>query len=163
MTVNSSQSTEMTPTSGIHANILSSESQEFTQSYKDLLVWQKAMDLVVRIYILTGLFPNSETYGLKSQLQRAAISVPSNIAEGQARGSTNSEFSRFIRIALGSLAELDTQLELAIKLGYLPKDETEKASALALEIRKMLFGLSTVWLTLEKFAYASAASRTSVR
>lgn len=131
----------MKPVSGLDAKILSSELQEFTQSYKELLVWQKAMDLVVQVYLLTGSFPNTEAYGLKSQVQRAAVSVPSNIAEGQARGSTNSEFSRFIRIALGSLAELDTQLELAVRLGYLPQDETEKAFASALEIRKMLFGL----------------------
>jgi four helix bundle protein len=71
-------------------------------------------------------------------MQRAAVSVPSNIAEGQARGSTNTEFSRFIRIALGSLAEVDTQLELSIRLGYITEGETESAFALALEIRKML-------------------------
>jgi four helix bundle protein len=111
------------------------------QSYKDLLVWQKGLDLVVQVYLLSGKFPAAEAYGLKSQLQRAAVSVPSNIAEGQARGTTNLEFGRFIRIALGSLAELDTQLELAIRLGYLNEEETEVSLALALEIRKMLFGL----------------------
>ena len=115
--------------------------RENKQNYKDLLVWQKGMDLVVQIYQLTGKFPNVETYGLASQIQRAAVSVPSNIAEGQARGTTHSEFSRFIRIAIGSLAELDTQLELSIRLRYITDAEAEEVFALALEIRKMLFGL----------------------
>ena len=69
--------------------------RENKQNYKDLLVWQKGMDLVVQIYQLTGKFLNVETYGLASQIQRAAVSVPSNIAEGQARGTTHSKFSRF--------------------------------------------------------------------
>lgn len=115
--------------------------QERKQSYKDLLVWQKALDLVVQVYVLSGKFPATETYGLKAQLQRAAVSVPSNIAEGQARGTSNAEFGRFIRIALGSLAEVDTQLEVAIRLGFVTDDETESAFAMAFEIRKMLFGL----------------------
>ena len=115
--------------------------RENKQNYKDLLVWQKGMDLVVQIYQLTGKFLNVETYGLASQIQRAAVSVPSNIAEGRARGTTNSEFSRFIRIAIGSLAELDTQLELSIRLRYITDAEAEEVFALALEIRKMLFGL----------------------
>jgi len=131
----------MQRTSQPDASIVSSNVQEDLQNYKNLLVWQKAMDLVAQVYLLSGKFPNAESYGLKSQIQRAAVSVPSNIAEGQARGSTNSEFSRFIRIALGSLAELDTQLELSTRLGYLTEAETEKTSAMALEIRKMLFGL----------------------
>jgi four helix bundle protein len=99
------------------------------------------LDLVVQVYLLTDKFPHTETYGLKAQLQRAVVSVPSNIAEGQARGASNTEFSRFIRIALGSLAEVDTQLELSIRLGFVTEQQTESAFALALEIRKMLFGL----------------------
>lgn len=91
--------------------------REARQSYKDLLVWQRGMDLVTQVYLLTARFPKEENFGLKSQVQRAAISIPSNIAEGQARGGSSAEFGRFIRIALGSLAELDTQFELALGLG----------------------------------------------
>ncbi len=123
------------------ARASSNSGRESRQNYKNLLVWQKGMDLVVQVYLLTDKFPKSETYGLKSQIQRAAVSVPSNIAEGQARGATHSEFGRFIRIALGSLAEIDTQLELSIRLGYIAESEAEKAFTLALELRKMLFGL----------------------
>lgn len=117
------------------------DSQLDKQRYKELLVWQKAMDLVVLVYSLAGKFPTTEVYGLKTQLQRAAVSIPSNIAEGQARGSSDSEFVRFIRIAIGSLAELDTQIELAIRLDFVTRGESEDALASALEIRKMLFGL----------------------
>jgi four helix bundle protein len=124
-----------------NAGILPSTVMVDRQTYKDLVVWQKGMDLVVQVYLLASKFPNAETYGLKSQIERAAVSVPSNIAEGQARGTTHSEFSRFLRIALGSLAELDTQLELSIRLAYITEDEAENVFALALEIRKMLFGL----------------------
>ncbi|MCL5429520.1 MAG: four helix bundle protein [Chloroflexi bacterium] len=123
------------------ARTLLANGRDGKQHYKDLLVWQKGMDLAFQVYLLTAKFPNIETYGLKSQLQRAAVSIPSNIAEGQARGGTNTEFDRFIRIAIGSLAELDTQLELSIRLGYLTNDAAQVAFALALELRKMLFGL----------------------
>jgi four helix bundle protein len=127
--------------SELDTRVLSEDRQEYKQSYKDLLVWQRGLDLVVQVYLLTDKFPHTETYGLKAQLQRAVVSVPSNIAEGQARGASNTEFSRFIRIALGSLAEVDTQLELSIRLGFVTEQQTESAFALALEIRKMLFGL----------------------
>ncbi len=93
-------------------------------SYKDLLVWQQAIDLTVNIYALTSNFPKSELFGLASQIQRAAISVPSNIAEGHARDSTK-EYLRFISIALGSLAEVETQLVIANKLQFL-NDEMMK-------------------------------------
>ncbi|MCL5428388.1 MAG: four helix bundle protein [Chloroflexi bacterium] len=87
------------------------------RNYKDLIVWQKSMKLVESVYTpLTGNFPREETYALKSQIHRAVVSVPSNIAEGQARGSQKIEFQRFLYLALGSLAEVDTQLELAIRL-----------------------------------------------
>lgn len=123
------------------SRIKSANGQDNQPDYKELLVWQKGMDLVVHVYLLTGKFPNSETYGLKSQLQRAAVSVPSNIAEGRARGGAYTEFSRYIRIALGSLAELDTQLELSIRLGYLAESDAKVTLDLVLELRKMLFGL----------------------
>ena len=87
------------------------------KSYRDLRVWQSAMELVVDVYRLTGKFPKNEDYGLTSQVRRAAVSVPSNIAEGHARVS-GKEFHRFLLIALGSLAELETQLMISEKLGY---------------------------------------------
>ena len=111
-----------------------------SQNYRDLQVWQKGIALVKEIYLLTEKFPKQETYGLASQIQRAAVSVPSNIAEGQARDSER-EFHRFLRIALGSLAEIDTQLELAKQLAYINVNESSTANKLVLELRKMLYGL----------------------
>src|ERR1700737_2650394 len=90
------------------------------QHYKNLLVWQKAMTLVSRIYEVTRTFPKEEMYGLTSQIRRAAVSIPSNIAEGQAR-LTVGEFRQFLGMARGSLAELDTQLVISQQLGYLPE------------------------------------------
>jgi len=88
------------------------------KSYKDLKVWQVAIDMVVDIYKLTGKFPRNESFGLASQIQRATVSIPSNIAEGHARG-TSREFHHYLSITLGSTAELETQLIIASKLGYL--------------------------------------------
>ena len=88
------------------------------RSYQDLKVWQAAMDVVSDIYKEVPKFPRSEVFGLGSQIQRAAVSIPSNIAEGHARGS-NREFHRFLSIALGSPAELETQLIIAERLNYL--------------------------------------------
>jgi len=88
------------------------------KSYRDLEVWRLGLDLVETIYRCTAEFPKSEIYGLAAQMRRAAVSVPSNIAEGQARSSLK-EFVRFLSIALGSLAELATQLELANRLRYM--------------------------------------------
>jgi len=87
------------------------------KSYRDLEVWQLGLDLVETIYRYTAEFPRSETYGLTAQMRSAAVSIPSNIAEGQARSSSK-EFLHFLSIALGSLAELETQIELATRLGY---------------------------------------------
>lgn len=87
------------------------------RSYRDLIVWQQAIELVHQVYILTDRFPKREMYGLTSQMRRAAVSVPSNIAEGQSRLHT-AEFRQFLYVALGSLAELDTQLIIATDLGY---------------------------------------------
>jgi four helix bundle protein len=86
-------------------------------SYQDLVVWQRAMDLVVMVYELTQGFPKEELYGLTSQLRRAAVSVPSNIAEGHGRCATQ-EFLHFLAIANGSLKELETQILIAQRLGY---------------------------------------------
>ena len=88
------------------------------QSYRELIVWQKAIDLVVAIYRITQSFPREEAFGLTSQLRRAAVSIPSNIAEGQGRRSAK-EFQRFLDIARGSLQEVETQLLIANRLHYL--------------------------------------------
>jgi len=108
--------------------------------YRDLLVWQKAMDLVVEIYRLISGFPKEEKYVLSDQMRRAVISIPSNIAEGQARRSTK-EFIHFLSIAKGSLAELETQIEISVRLSFLTRSDTKIATAHIEEIRKMLSSL----------------------
>lgn len=110
------------------------------KTHRDLKVWQNSIDLVTEIYKLTKAFPSSETFGLTSQIQRSAVSVPSNIAEGAARNS-NKEFSRFLSIALGSLAELETQLIISKNIKYLSKDQFDSILTSLIEIRKMLSGL----------------------
>jgi four helix bundle protein len=90
-------------------------------SFRDLRVWQAGMDLVVAIYRLTRAFPSEEQYGLSSQMRRAAVSIPSNIAEGHARDGTG-EYLHHVSVAQGSLAELQTQLEIAGRLGYIPPE-----------------------------------------
>ena len=110
------------------------------RSYRDLLVWQKAIVLVRDVYVLTRRFPDDERFGLTSQVRRAAVSVPSNIAEGQAR-QHRKEFRQFLHVALGSLAELDTQLIIARELGYVAAKDLAGLSEQMLEVRKMTFGL----------------------
>ena len=113
---------------------------EKSNSYKDLLVWQKSMDLVVEVYALTEKFPKSEAYGLVSQMQRAAVAIPSNIAEGQKRGHKK-EFVQFLYISYGSGAELETQVEICKRRGKL-KDLNYTAIESNLEIiMKMLNSL----------------------
>lgn len=107
------------------------------KSHRDLIVWQKAMDLVVHIYRLTAHFPYSETHRLVAQITRSAASVPANLAEGHARG-TRKEFANFVANAKGSLMETETFLMLAIRLGYLKRAEGEPALELVTEIGKML-------------------------
>jgi len=107
------------------------------RSYKDLLVWQKGITLVKQVYLITRTFPTEEKFGLIIQMRRAAVSIPSNIAEGQARHTTG-EFIRFLALAEGSLAELDTQLTIAVELNYCTPDEAAPTFALILELRKML-------------------------
>jgi four helix bundle protein len=119
--------------------------------YKDLLVWQKGMTLVKSIYALTAMFPREERYGLTSQLRRAAVSVPSNIAEGQARQSTK-EFLQFISHAEGSLAELETQLLLSVDLAFVQKNEISAALQEIDELQKMLSGLRTKLASLSPLA-----------
>ena len=106
------------------------------KSYKDLTVWQKAMDLVVMVYQATRDFPREELYGLTNQLRRAAVSIPSNIAEGQARNST-AEFRNFLSIARGSLAEVETQLLIAERLNYLGSEKLREILAVQIEVNKM--------------------------
>ncbi len=106
------------------------------ESYKDLIIWQKSMELVEEIYKLTKLFPKNELYGLAQQMQRAAVSIPSNIAEGYKRNHLP-EYIQFLSIANGSGAELETQLELCKRLPELKKLSQIKAAGLLEEVMKM--------------------------
>ena len=108
------------------------------KSHKDLKVWQESMNLVVEIYKISESFPNSELYGLVSQMRRATVSIPSNIAEGAGRKG-GKEFIRFLYIALGSLSEIETQLEIAYRLKYIKNLEDLNKSIYF--IRKMLANL----------------------
>jgi four helix bundle protein len=108
--------------------------------YKELIVWQKAITLVKRVYQVTSAFPPDERFRLIAQMRRAAVSVPSNIAEGQARHTTG-EFIHGISHAEGSLAELDTQLIIAVELEFCAQTETADVFALLGEVRKMLNAL----------------------
>jgi len=113
---------------------------EQIKSYKDLLVWQKSMYLVELVYHATQGFPKEELYGLINQIRRAVVSVPSNIAEGQARHST-AEFRNFLSIARGSLAEVETQLIIALRLKYLNQEQFNHIMQLHEEVGKMLLAL----------------------
>ncbi|MFH1233175.1 MAG: four helix bundle protein [Patescibacteria group bacterium] len=108
---------------------------EEIKSYRDLIVWQKSIGLVVEIYQITKHFPKEELYGLTIQIRRCAISIPSNISEGRGRG-TRKDFAQFLRIALGSANELQTQIEIAKRLNYI--QENKKTNELLIEIIKML-------------------------
>jgi len=109
-------------------------------SYRDLIAWQRAMNLVTAIYGATQAFPRDELYGLTNQLRRAAVSVPSNIAEGQARFSPK-EFHRFLSIARGSLVEIETQILIAQNLGYLATAQSLLLLTEASELGRILNGL----------------------
>ncbi|MCK5527454.1 MAG: four helix bundle protein, partial [Candidatus Latescibacteria bacterium] len=106
----------------------------------DLLVWQEAMDLVVTCYQVTKTFPKSEMYGLVSQLQRAAVSIPSNISEGRARQHSK-EFLQSLSIACGSLAEVETHIQIAERLHYMDSDNVKQLLDKTAEIGRMLHGL----------------------
>lgn len=110
---------------------------EKIQSFRDLIVWQKSMDLVVLVYNLTDKYPKNEIYGLTSQSRRAAVSIPSNIAEGRLRG-TRKDFRQFLIISFASGAELETQLEIALRLKYILQEEYQKSVMLLNEVMKML-------------------------
>lgn len=109
------------------------------QSFRDLRVWQGAMDFVTDLYSITSSFPAHELYGLTSQLRRAAVSVPSNIAEGHKRPSK--DFARFLTMSLGSVAEIETQLEIAQRLNYLSKSEQTRLTTKLNIIGKQLSAL----------------------
>lgn len=109
-------------------------------SYKDLVVWQESMDLVVEIYDLIKRFPKNEEYELSSQLRRCAVSVPSNIAEGYGRNHTK-DYCRFLEIARGSLYEMETQIELATRLNFISDTQLSKTIERSKEIQKMLNSL----------------------
>jgi four helix bundle protein len=110
--------------------------------YKDLIVWQKAIDLVLHIYEVTKSFPKEEQFALTSQIRRAVVSVPSNIAEGQARKSP-AQFRNYLLIARGSLAEVETQLIIAERLNYINETQVIKIMAIHAEVSKMLSALIT--------------------
>jgi four helix bundle protein len=110
------------------------------QSYRDLIAWQKAMELGVSVYTCTQTFPKVETYGLISQMRRAAVSVPSNIAEGHARISTG-EFRQFLGHALGSLVEIETQVLIGERLSYIDAEKSNGLLARTTELGKILNSL----------------------
>src|SRR5665213_2543404 len=109
-------------------------------NFKELIVWQKAMELVEFVYKLTKFFPKEEKFGLISQIQRCAVSVPSNIAEGSGRVSIK-EFQHFISIAMGSSFELETQIILSQRFNYITEDQMSEFNVLVKPVQKMSFGL----------------------
>jgi four helix bundle protein len=110
------------------------------RSFHDLVVWQRSIELCVAVYEFTRTFPSDELYGLRSQLRRASVSISSNIAEGCGRRSTG-EFVQFLGIARGSTAEVQTQLVIANKLGFGPKEGLVLCNSLSVEVTKMLTAL----------------------
>ena len=115
-------------------------------NHKDLQVWKKSMELVENVYVLTKSIPDEEKFGLTNQIQRAAVSVPSNLAEGSARKS-DKEFIQFLHIALGSLAEVKTQYLISFRLRYIKEDKNFKKRIN--EVRSLLIGLRNYLLKKE--------------
>ena len=110
------------------------------ETHKDLRVWQQSIEMVTSIYLMTQSFPKEEIFGLASQLRRASVSVPSNIAEGYARG-TNKEKLHFLRISSGSISEVETQLMLSLNLGYIDKEKFNELSETVTSVWKQLNAL----------------------
>ena len=108
-------------------------------SFRDLLVWQKAMNLADAVYTATADFPRHELFGLMAQMRRAAVSIPSNIAEGRAVGG--GRYRNHLRIAIGAEAELQTQIEVAVRRGYIPLDRATRLLNDASEVGRMLHGV----------------------
>ncbi len=107
------------------------------QSYRDLIVWQKAMELSTTVYSLLKIFPQDETYGIIAQMKRAAVSIASNIAEGRKRGSRK-DYRQFLIVACGSCAELETQIELSRRLGFCTAQQCTVIDDLLTQVTKML-------------------------
>jgi four helix bundle protein len=112
------------------------------KSFQDLIVWQKGISLVTEVYALTTQFPAHEIYGLTSQLRRASVSIPSNVAEGHGR-ATRGEFNQFLGHARGSLCEVQTQIFIACKLGYITRQREQAVIAMTDELGRILNGLIT--------------------
>lgn len=110
------------------------------KNYQELIAWQKAMDLVEEVYTASKSFPREEIYGLTSQLRRAAVSIPSNVAEGQGRRTTP-DFLRHLSIAYGSLREVETQILIATRLRYLAAEKCQDVMKIAGEVGRLLNGL----------------------
>jgi len=110
------------------------------RTFRDLIAWQRAMDLAIEVYKVTLRFPSDEKFALTTQIRRAAVSVASNIAEGQGRG-TGKEFAKYLRIARGSLQELETQLLIARRLEYVTEDELNSVLQVAMEVGRLSSGL----------------------
>ena len=120
---------------------MSGEQQDYSRKpHRNLLAWQKSMDFAVDVCQATKSFPQDELYGLTSQLRRAAVSAPSNIAEGAA-GRTKQQFSNFLSNAIGSLNEIDTQLELALRLGYVTRTNYDRLYRILDECLALTYGL----------------------
>jgi four helix bundle protein len=111
-------------------------------NFKDLKVWQKSVDLAVKIYKSTALFPNEEKFGMTSQMRRAGVSIPSNIAEGSAKTSKNS-FANSLEISLGESFELETQIEISRRVGLMSENLSSEINEDIVEIQKMIMGLKT--------------------
>ena len=112
--------------------------------YKELIVWQKSMDLVESVYSLTKSLPSDERYALTDQIRRAVVSIPSNIAEGHGR-QTDKEYKQYLSIAKGSVSEVETQLMICVRLNYLTEQQTESVLVLCDEIRRMLTKIITTF------------------
>ena len=110
------------------------------KNFKELKIWQKGIEITVSCYQLTAAFPNTEKFGLSNQINRAAVSIPSNIAEGSSR-SSEKDYRRFLEIALGSIFELETQFIITQKLNLLPTNAFEECNELIQKIQMMLYGL----------------------
>lgn len=110
------------------------------RTYRDLVVWQKAMGMVTQVYLASQGFPPEEIYGLTAQLRRSAVSIPSNIADGYGRNAT-ADYVRFLHIATGSLYEMQTQAEIALNLGYLGTEKSESLYETSREVERMLSSL----------------------
>jgi four helix bundle protein len=120
------------------------------KSYKDLLAWQKSMELVERVYEITRAFPREELFGLATSMRRAAVSVPSKIAAGHERGNTR-EYIQHLAVALGSISEVETQMEVARRLGYIDDAQLATLNKLASDTGKIINGLVN---SMERYAVA---------